>query len=307
MMSAIDIVIPTYNGIQLLRQHLPSLLDCAPEASVTVVDDGSSDGSVEILRGEFPSVNVVARGANGGFSVTANEGIRASASEFVLLLNNDVDVTPGFLDPIMPLFDDDDVFAVSPRVLLPTKGNLDEGAKTGFWHHGMFYTGQREGVSEISPILYVTGCAAVYRRSMLEELGGFDEVYSPFYKEDADLGYRAWKRGWRSLYQPASSVRHEHSASISKVGRGFVDTIKARNAFFFVWRNIEDPELLRRHQRWLPLVIAKNCLTGDRCLLQGYRLARPYRGACDRARREDSTHRKLSDREIFDRVGVRTA
>lgn len=300
----IGIIIPNHNGERLLAKHLPGAVECGMESKIIVVDDASTDCSAQLVERMFAGITLIKRTKNGGFSVAANEGIRADDGEFAVLLNNDVEVTPGFLDPIMPLFRDDDVFAVSPRILLPNKGNLDEGAKTGFWHHGMLYMDQRQGLTEVSPILYATGCAAVYRRSMLDDLGGFSEIYSPFYREDADLGYRAWKRGWRSLYQPASSVRHEHSASISQIDRGFVDTIKARNGFFFIWRNIEDPGLLKRHHRWLPLVLAKNCLVGDRCLISGYRMARPYRDACDRARREDSTHRQLSDREIFDSVGA---
>lgn len=301
----IDIVVPTYNGVHLLRQHLPTLLDCAPAASVTVVDDGSTDGSVEVLRGDFSFVNVVAREGNGGFSVAANEGIRATLSELVLLLNNDVEVSPGFLDSIVPMFEDESVFAVSPRIVLPTKGNLDEGAKTGLWHHGMLYSDQRQDVAEVTPILFATGCAAVYRRSMLEELGGFDEAYSPFYREDADLGYRAWKRGWKSLYQPASMVYHQHAVSISKLKRSLTDRIKARNGLFFIWRNIEDERLLLQHRLWLPAVLLKRAAHGDSASLLGWKSAFARRREAVLARELDSEHRVLSDREIFETVGVR--
>lgn len=242
----ISAVIPNYNGATLLGELLPKIRETLSNLALTVVDDASTDGSADLLRERFADVNLIARSENGGFSAAANDGIRATKGDFVLMLNNDVELTPGFLDSIMPLFDDDSVFAVSPKIVLPRRGDLDEGAKTGSWHHGLFSTDQRQDVSNVEPIVYATGCAAVYRRSMLEALGGFDEAYSPFYWEDVDLGYRAWKRGWRSLYQPAGVVYHQHSASIARLDAGVTNRIKSRNGLLFIWRNIDDPGCLRR-------------------------------------------------------------
>ena len=298
--SDVDIVIPNFNGRDLLDRCL-FLLDAE---HVIVVDDASTDGSLEMLREKHPKVKVIARKENGGFSAAANDGIRAAQSDLVLLLNNDVEVAPGFLEPIVPMFADESVFAVCPRTILPTRGNLDEGAKTGFWHHGLLYTDQRQGVKETIPILYPNGCAAVCRRSMLESLGGFDEAYSPFYWEDVDLGYRAWKRGWKSLYQPLSTVHHQHSASISRIDAKRTETIKARNSLLFIWRNIEDEGLMRSHVRWLPLVLAKRAVSGDRAFVSGWREASGMRQDADRARENDSAHRVLSDREILRAAGV---
>ena len=269
-----------------------------------VVDDAGSDNTVEQLASDYPAVRVIVRENNGGFSAAVNDGIRAEIGEFVVVLNNDVEVTPGFLDPILPLFEDESIFSVSPRIILPKMNGLDEGAKTSFWHHGQFFTDQRQGVNDLSPILYATGCAAVYRRSMLEELGGFDEAYSPFYWEDVDLGYRAWKRGWRSLYQPESTVYHQHSASISKIKASYTDRIKARNSLFFIWRNIEDKELIQKHRKWLPLVLGKKASNKDWAYIRGWADAWGRRNECESARQSDSVHRKLSDREIFEAVGI---
>jgi len=139
---------------------------------------------------------------------------------------------------------------------------------------------------------------------MLEALGGFDEAYSPFYWEDVDLGYRAWKRGWRTLYEPRSVVYHQHSASISRWPRAFTDSIKARNGLFFIWRNIEDGGLLRRHRLWLPLVLARRACTGDLAFLRGWREAYSRKNEAVAARISDSRHRTLSDKSIFEAVGI---
>ena len=298
------IIIPNYRRADLLAKHLPGVLDCAGDSEVVVVDDASGDGSAASVRERFSDVQVIEREVNGGFSAAVNEGIRATKSDFVILLNNDVGVTPGWLDTIMPLFDDEEVFAVSPRIVLPSRGDLDEGAKTGFWHHGMFFTDQRQGVAEVTPILYATGAAAVYRREMLEQLGGFDEAYSPFYWEDTDLGYRAWKRGWKTLYQPGSLVYHAHSESTSKMPSALTLKVKARNGLFFVWRNIEDADLVASHRRWLPGVITKKALSRDFAFVAGWLEAYGRRDEAIKAREADSRFRKLTDREIMAAVGI---
>jgi GT2 family glycosyltransferase len=139
---------------------------------------------------------------------------------------------------------------------------------------------------------------------MLESLGGFSDAYSPFYWEDADLGYRAWKRGWKSLYQPAGTVYHQHASSISKIKSSFVDRIKTRNALFFLWRNIEDMGLVRDHRLWLPLVLARRGIVGDRAFLRGWLDAYLRRNEANKARVSDSVNRTLSDSEIMRITGA---
>ncbi len=295
-------IIPTYNGWDHLHTCLTKLESFRKHT--VVVDDAGTDKTLEMLADGFPEVRVVSRPINGGFSAAANDGIRATVGEFVVLLNNDVVVTPGFLDELLPLFEDESVFAVTPRIILPNHNNIDEGCKLSFWHHGLLYVDQKQGVECVTPTLYATGCAAVYRRSMLEELGGFDEVYSPFYWEDLDLGYRAWKRGWKSLYQPASVVYHQHSASTSKLNSGYTAGIQARNSLLFLWRNIEDRALMAAHRRWLPLVLVRRAAAGDLSFLAGWRMAYARRGQATEARRRESVFRKLSDFEIMDIAGV---
>ncbi|MHB1457840.1 MAG: glycosyltransferase family 2 protein [Armatimonadota bacterium] len=306
-MSRVAAIIPNYNGRDLLIRYLPRLHDALGDmCDLVIVDDASTDNSVEFLTSNFPEVRVITREINGGFSRTVNDGIRATSGEFLLLLNNDVDAVLGLLDSILPLFDDEEVFSVSPKVILPHMQNLDEGAKTGKWYHGMFYPDQRQGITSVTPSLYTTGCAAIYRRSMLDALGGFDEAYSPFYWEDADLGYRAWKRGWKSLYQPAGTVYHQHSASISNIRKNFTDRVKTRNSLYFIWRNIEDRRILNNHHIWLPLILARHGIAGDLPFLKGWHDAYNHRQEADVSRLADSQHRRLSDEEIFQIIGIPT-
>ncbi|MCE5314982.1 MAG: glycosyltransferase family 2 protein [Armatimonadota bacterium] len=301
MTDRCSIIIPNYNGVGIIGESLASLRDTA---GITVVDDASTDGTPDFIARQFPHVNILRRTENAGFSVTVNHGIRSTSSELVALLNNDVVVEANFLDALMPLFSDPEVFSVGPRILLPSHDYRDEGCAMPRWYHGMLYGSQSQGVTDITPVLYTTGCAAIYRRSMLEELGGFDETYSPFYWEDVDLGYRAWKRGWKSLYQPASTVYHQHSASISRIKKNYTDRIKARNSLFFIWRNIEDSHILHEHRHWLPIVLAKRIATGDTAFLSGWRDAYLRRNEASSARACDSQHRVMSDHDIFAICGV---
>jgi GT2 family glycosyltransferase len=304
-LSTVSVVIPNYNGAKLLGRILPTVLALGDSVAETiVVDDASLDDSVQVVGAGFPSVSVIARESNGGFGAAANDGIKAAKTDYVVLLNSDVEVQDQFLDPILPLFDDPSVFAVCPSILTPGPGGLNDGAKTGRWHHGMFFTGQEDGVSEVRPVLFTSGCASVYRRTMLEELGGFDDAYSPFYWEDVDLSYRAWKRGWKSLYQPTGEVFHKHSSTISKLDRRTVDAIKARNGLLFIWRNIEDKQIRNSHRLWLPLVLAKHAGRGDRANLRGWMEARRRRNDAISARNHDSKHRILSDSQIFEMLGI---
>jgi GT2 family glycosyltransferase len=305
--SEISVIIPNYNGRGLLSRYLPDIQKTLGDScDLVVVDDGSTDDSLDFLDKQFPDVRVIAREKNGGFSKAVNDGIKSVTGDFILLLNNDVEVMPGLLDRILPLFDDNDVFAVGPSIILPKFNNLDEGAKTGRWYHGMFYPDQRQGITDVITSLYTTGCAAVYRRSMLDALGGFDDAYSPFYWEDSDLGYRAWKRGWKSLYQPSAIVYHQHSASISSIRKKITSRIMARNSLFFIWRNMEDQQIIKNHRLWLPSVILRRLAVGDISFMEGWHDAYIRRHEAISARSADSQNRKLSDKEIFRIIGIET-
>ncbi len=302
---SVDVIVPSYNGRVHLARLISNLRKAGVDKSLVVVDDGSTDGSVEFVRSEFPDVKLIARSENGGFSAAVNDGIRATDADFVLVLNNDVEVTEGFLEPLLALFEDPNVFAVTPRILLGGWEGIDDGAKTAVWHHGMLYADHIQGVTELKPVFFASGCAVVYRRSKLEALGGFDEIFAPFYWEDVDLSYRAWKRGWKTLYQPASKVAHLHSATISKMPKRRVDEIKARNSLLFIWRNLEDNSILREHRFWMPLVLVKRVFCGDRAFVRGFLKAWRSRSQALRFRETDSHHRVLSDNEIFRITGVK--
>jgi len=248
------LIIVNYNGRHLLAKSLPAALEAARRAGghpVMVADDASSDGSVEMVRARYPEAEVLALD-RGGFGKTSNAGVAATRTEVAVLLNSDAVVSPDFLPPLLEDLSAPDVFAVGCKFVNPD-GSLTDvlGNRTsGEWRRGLLHLHHETDPAQLTqtcPQLYANGAAMAFRRDRWETLGGFDHLYRPFYWEDVDLGYRAWGRGWRVLYEPRSTVIHEQGGTIARVHRtARVELMSAKNAVLFSWKNLLDGRLLRR-------------------------------------------------------------
>ncbi|MGB9606258.1 MAG: glycosyltransferase family 2 protein, partial [Bryobacteraceae bacterium] len=245
-LRAASVVIPSWNGRDLLARNLPSVVQALSSNSqneIIVVDNGSSDGTVEFLRREFPRVRVLQAGRNLGFGGGANAGVRAARNDVVVLLNNDMRVDAGFLEPLLEGFRDEKVFAVSCQIFFSDPGRRREetGLTEGWWENGRLRVSHRadDSITDLFPCFYGGGGSCAFDRRKFLELGGFDELFAPFYLEDTDLGYRAWKRGWKVLYQPRSVVWHEHRGTIGKHFRqAQIESVLKRNFLLFAWKNV---------------------------------------------------------------------
>ena len=251
--SAASVVIPNWNGKDLLEKYLPSVVDALsgnPDNEIIVVDNGSVDGSVEFMRAAFPSVRVIALLENQGFGGGSNEGFRNARNDIVVLLNSDMRVAPGFLAPLLEGFRDPEVFAVSCQIFFsdPQKLREETGLTQGWWEDGGLRVRHRidDGVKDLFPCFYGGGGSCAFDRRKFLELGGFDDLLAPFYLEDTDLGYQAWKRGWKVLYQPRSIVFHEHRGTIGKnFSEARIQAVLKKNFLLFAWKNIHEwPRLL---------------------------------------------------------------
>ncbi|MBN1569910.1 MAG: glycosyltransferase [Acidobacteria bacterium] len=306
-----SIIVLNWNGKSLLAEGLPSILDAVRtdgrSHEVIVVDNGSTDGSIEYLAGNFPEVRVIALSKNLGFAEGNNAGVQAARNDVVILLNNDMVVDAGFIRPLIQGFGPK-TFAVSSQIFIqdPAKKREETGRTTAVFRRGMIDYAHR-GIDasplprKYYPVLWAGGGSSAFHRERFLALGGFQSLYSPAYVEDTDLSYQAWRAGWEILLAPESIVYHKHRASSNRRFRpSSLQALVIRNQFLFIWKNIRSWKLLLSHCSLLPW----NC----------YRLARDsglaawiglLRAACalpsaQIARLEFSFRRKRTDEQIFE-------
>jgi len=221
----ISVVVVNWNRREYLRACLTSLAaQRGANFEVIVVDNGSSDGSAEMARSEF-GVRVIANAANLGFCAANNQAFAAARGQFIALLNNDAEAAPDFLANLRRAFDRaPDIGMAAAKVLVwedPRRiDRIDHIDKVG---HLIYPDGQNRGrgtgeidagqYDRVEDCLWPDGCAAMYRKTMLDAIGGFDEDFFMF-ADDAELGLRGRIAGWRCLYTPGAVVRHHRGASI---------------------------------------------------------------------------------------------
>lgn len=310
---AASVVIPNWNGKDLLEKYLPSVVAAMAgnaDNEIIVVDNGSVDGSAAFVREQFPQVRLLALHENLGFGGGSNAGFQAAKNDIVVLLNSDMRVEPDFLQPLLDGFQDDQTFAVSCQIFLsdPAKKREETGLTEGWWQQGSLRVGHRiePEIAGLFPCFYPGGGSSAYDRRKFLELGGFDPLYHPFYLEDGDLGYMAWKRGWKTFYQPASVVYHEHRGTIGKkFSREYIDAALRKNFVLFAWKNIHSWRMLAEHFFFTWAGAKIYWLAGggniDRPNFAGIvRAARQLPQAL-KARRRAQSLAAISDREAFRR------
>lgn len=214
-------MVVNWNRKELLRACLTSLArQKNVEFETIVVDNGSNDGSAEMAEGEF-GARVIRNGENLGFCAANNQGIAAARGEFVALLNNDAEAEPDWLREL------ERACASRPEIGMAASKVLvwEDPARIDKVGHLMFPDGQNRGrgsgaldrgqFDREEEVLWPDGCAAMYRREMLDQIGGFDEDFFA-YGDDAELGLRARIAGWRCLYTPRAVVRHHRGSTLGK-------------------------------------------------------------------------------------------
>ena len=218
----ISVVVVTHNSENVIIDALSSIYMQEPGASdVVVVDNGSMDATVELIRGRFPQVLLVVNDANEGACKARNQGIALSKAEWVLTLDCDTVLGAGFMRHIRRAIDDvpDNVGMIQPKIMMPDRITVYSLGIRLDWMRRFFDVGRGRPDSRRrgrQPIIGPCAAAAVYRRRMLgelqEETGYFDERFF-FLVEDVDLAWRAYRRGWKAVVYPGALCYHNGNSS----------------------------------------------------------------------------------------------
>ncbi len=301
MNKKVSVVIPNYNGRNLLAKNLPEVSEAARGAEIIVVDDASEDDSVVMLRKNFPHIKVLQSKINRGFSTAVNNGVRVAKGELVLLLNSDVYPETDFLEYLLPHFADNKVFAVGCLQKSVEEKNMTvlRGRGIGEFKNGFLI--HSKGNPDKKNTLWVSGGAGIFRKDLWNDLGGLREIYDPFYWEDIDLSYRAMKAGYKVVFEPKSTVWHKQSTGAirNKYKSSRIKTISYRNQILFVWMNITDFGLLVNHILYLIYITSKSLIKIDKSFIQGLLQAIVRLPQALEERFEFKSMIKIKDGQIF--------
>jgi GT2 family glycosyltransferase len=364
MNNDVSIVIPTWNGLALLKRFLPSVIAAAnfyaeqsnKRVEILIVDDGSTDATIEWLesmrqqaeagRQESGAARPMAEDVkplmtqvsstesadrnpqsampaaycpppavlrwernetNAGFSATCNRGVGAAQYPLVFLLNNDVEIAADAIAPLVAGFADESVFAVHCRVFELESGRQCGTGKVGGFARGFIRVHQSyiapadEKRAENKPLysIFAGGGSAMFDRRKFLHIGGFDCLLSPFYWEDVELSYRAWKRGYIVLYEPRSVARHRVSSTIGKLNRRRVRLIEQRNRIIYHWIHLQDFRLLASNIVWVALLALTAPMRFQPIFFLSCIEALKRLPAIRKRRAEEKRHAKRTDRELF--------
>lgn len=264
-MTNISVVIPSYKGVHLYKKNLQAVLDCMRDQDeLIVVDDasGPDDDTIvwfeqkfkikkqsttpvketDFYLGEYLETNknlkivLLVNQKNQRFGASSNRGFAVAQNELVFLINNDVAPYKDCLQYLVPHFDNEKVFAVG--CLEHEKHVQEIGGRNKLWfERGMFLHSRYKDLSG-GETAWASGGSAMFRKSIFEEIGGFDKLYYPAYWEDIDLSFQARKRGYLVLFEPKAQVDHNHETTNKSVfGEKKINEMSWKNARKFTWKN----------------------------------------------------------------------
>jgi len=289
MINKVSVVIPNWNGRLLLAKNLPAVIASEPEELI-IVDDFSEDDSVSFLEEKYPQIKLIKHQKNLGFAASCNDGVKNAKSEVVVLLNSDVVPEKECLKAVLPLFEDPKVFAVSFNESQWSWAKI-------FWKNGFVEHEPGLKTDKTHITAWASGGSSAFRKSIWEELEGFDNLYHPFYWEDVDLSYRAWKRGYKVLWEPKAVAHHKHEAIIGKhFSKSYVDFVSQRNRLIFIWKNITDFGMIQSHKIHLLAFLIKH----PKYFKVFAGALKLFLKVLSRRRREGNESR-VSDKEIFEK------
>ncbi len=246
-MREVTVIIPNYNGIQYIRDCLDSLKAQTMEADIIVVDNASTDGSAEVAK-EYDGVSFIQLSENFGFCRAVNEGIAATKTKYLILLNNDTKADPAFVEELYKAIDaHDDTFSVASKMLQMNAPDKIDSAGDLYCALGWaFSLGKDRKASKYdreAVIFSACGGAAIYRKEYFEQIGYFDELHFT-YLEDVDVGYRARIMGFVNRYTPRAIVYHAGSGTTGSRYNPFKVRLASRNSWYVIYKNMPTLQII---------------------------------------------------------------
>ena len=257
----IAVVILNWNGEALLERFLPSVMKHSDGADIYVVDNASTDGSVDFLKQHYPTIGIVQNSSNGGFAKGYNDGLKHIEADVFCLLNSDVEVTPNWLEPIKDAFKSIlEASIIQPKILdLIQKDHFEYAGAAGgfidmfgypFCRGRIFQTIEKdEGqYNDIKEVFWATGACMFIKSEVFHQLEGFDEDYFA-HQEEIDLCWRAKNAGHKVYYVGHSSVYHLGGSTLSNMNpkKTFLNF---RNSLYSITKNLP-------RKKAIPLVLAR--------------------------------------------------
>jgi GT2 family glycosyltransferase len=293
--TKISVIIPVYKNYQEFFNNLYNNKKFLDDCQVIVVNDYPQEKIMNRVKEIFPSALVIENKKNFGFGEAVNLGVKKAKHRFVFLLNSDVILKDdSFKKAILHFKTNPNLFAVS--FSQEEKNNQTTGKNTIYWDKGILFH-RKAADLRFGFNGWAEGGAAIFDREKFNHLGGFDLLFSPFYWEDIDLSYRAWKTGYQIIFDPDIKVVHNHGTTINQYFSSFrIKTIAYRNQFIFIFKNI-DKGLLKETFLYLTYWKIKALISFDFPFLIGL-LWSVFRLPIILAKRKMLKF-KMSDKEIF--------
>lgn len=242
-MKAVTVIIPNYNGIKYIRDCMDSLRNqTMNDFDIIVVDNASTDGSIELVENEYPEASVKRLDQNYGFCHAVNVGIGMTTTEYLILLNNDTKVHEDFVLELYNAIDKhEDTFAVASKMLQMSAPDKIDAAGDLYcalgWAFSLGKDKDARKYDKDSVVFSACGGASIYRKSVFEQIGYFDELHFS-YLEDVDVCYRARIMGYKNRYASKAIVYHAGSGTTGSRYNSFKVRLAARNSWYVIYKNM---------------------------------------------------------------------
>ncbi len=262
----ISVIIPSYKNEQMLLKNLTHNLKFLKDCEVIVVNDYPQTPIANLLA-HLP-VHVIERQKNGGFGPAVNSGISQATRSHLMLLNTDVILhDDSYKRGLDQLVKDDRLFGVS-FVQIERDGSR-VGKNDMYWDRGLVQH-RRATDLKYGENGWAEGGSCILKKSVVDSLGGFDEVYAPFYWEDVDLSYRAKKAGYSVIFDPEIEVTHHHETTTGTFDKTYVKMIAFRNQLLFTWRNISHHPWRVQHAARLSKLLTNAAIHREWWVMRAY-------------------------------------